>query len=110
MTKFTPLGGLLGVACFGLLTLPGCEAAKVDTSKIESSLSEIQANQKTILAKLDDMEKKIGAAAAAAPAKPKPQAGRPDPDETYKVDIADSEPYKGAKDALVTIVEWSDFQ
>ncbi len=33
-----------------------------------------------------------------------------DDNTVWKVPVADSDPVKGAKDALVTIVEWSDFQ
>jgi protein-disulfide isomerase len=35
--------------------------------------------------------------------------GAPDPNVVYKVPVGNS-PYRGAKDAKVTIVEWSDFQ
>ncbi|UCF48860.1 MAG: thioredoxin domain-containing protein [Myxococcales bacterium] len=49
----------------------------------------------------------------AADAKPKPAAarpGQPDPKAVYKVPLKGDEPQKGSKDALVTIVEISDFE
>jgi protein-disulfide isomerase len=49
----------------------------------------------------------------AAAAKPKPQAakaGQPDPKAVYKVPLKGDEPQKGSDDALVTIVEISDFE
>ena len=47
----------------------------------------------------------------AAPPKPKaPKAGQPDPKAVYKVPLKGNEPQKGPDDALVTIVEISDFE
>jgi protein-disulfide isomerase len=43
-----------------------------------------------------------------APAPP-PPAGQPDPNVVYKALVGDA-PVRGAKNAKVTIVEWSDFQ
>jgi len=45
-------------------------------------------------------------AAAAAPSRP---SNKPDPDKVYEVAIGNA-PFKGPKDAKVTIVEFSDFQ
>ncbi len=49
---------------------------------------------------------------AAPPPKPKPEAQKPRPiDPTvYKVPVHPKDPYRGSKDALVTIVEFSEFQ
>jgi protein-disulfide isomerase len=46
----------------------------------------------------------------AAAAKPKPKPGQPDPKAVYKVPLKGNEPQKGPDDALVTIVEISDFE
>ncbi len=52
---------------------------------------------------------KDGLTKAAAPAA-KPKAGQPDPKAVYKVPLKGNEPQKGPDDALVTIVEISDFE
>jgi protein-disulfide isomerase len=46
---------------------------------------------------------------AAAPPPPAPRAGEPDANTRYRAEIKGA-PMKGAKDAPVTIVQWSDFQ
>jgi protein-disulfide isomerase len=46
---------------------------------------------------------------AAAPPPPKPAAGEPDANVRYHAEVKGA-PVKGAKDALVTIVQWSDYQ
>src|SRR5262249_21087807 len=51
---------------------------------------------------------KTGTAKIAAPNAP-PRPGEPDPDIVYKAEVGSS-PVRGAKDAKVTIVAWSDFQ
>lgn len=50
------------------------------------------------------------AGAAPEPAADRPQPSRPDPSAVYKIELAGNEPQKGPNDALVTIVEVSDFQ
>ncbi|HEX2660004.1 MAG TPA: thioredoxin domain-containing protein, partial [Polyangia bacterium] len=52
---------------------------------------------------------KAGLEKAAPPPPPPAQPGEPDPNTAYKAEIG-SAPVKGPKDALVTIVIWSDFQ
>jgi len=52
---------------------------------------------------------KDGLTKAAAP-KPQAKPGQPDPKAVYKVPLKGNEPQKGPDDALVTIVEISDFE
>jgi protein-disulfide isomerase len=53
---------------------------------------------------------KGGLTKAAAPKPAAPKAGQPDPKAVYKVPLKGNEPQKGPDDALVTIVEISDFE
>jgi protein-disulfide isomerase len=53
---------------------------------------------------------KNGLTKAAAPKKPAAKPGQPDPKAVYKVPLKGNEPQKGPDDALVTIVEVSDFE
>jgi len=53
---------------------------------------------------------KDGLTKAAAPKPEAPKAGQPDPKAVYKVPLKGDEPQKGPDDALVTIVEISDFE
>ena len=70
-----------------------------------ADLDEIKATQKQILTKLDVIAKRPAAVAKAAPQRPR----GPDPKKTYAFPVGKS-PAKGPKDALVTIIEVSDFQ
>lgn len=59
--------------------------------------------------RLDELDKRVVAAASQARAvTPQPQQG-PDPNRAYKVKT-DGAPVKGPVNAPVTIAEWSDFQ
>jgi len=56
-------------------------------------------------------KKNAGPAQPAAPEQAAKQPQQPPEDTTiWKVPVVDSDPQKGPKDALVTIVEWSEFQ
>jgi protein-disulfide isomerase len=101
------------VAAIGLA---GCQGAGA-FNQVNAKLGEIADGQTQILSRLDALETKIAnmpAAAAAAPGKQQPgqqgpQPGKPDPAATYKVTLDDAVT-KGSPEALVTLVEWSDFQ
>jgi len=101
--------GAVGIGLSTLL-LVACQGSG-SFAKLQESLAEIQAKQDTILAKMGELETKIGQAPAARPGQdPKgPKPGAPDPKLTYKVDVGDAHT-KGPATAKVTIVEWSDFQ
>ena len=111
---FTTAGAGLGAA----LLLTGCQGSGAFAS-LQQNLSNLNDQQTQIIAKLDGLEKKIDAIEipAAAPARPGadakkpsgPKPGRPDATSTYKVDLGEAYA-KGNKDALVTIIAWSDFQ
>jgi protein-disulfide isomerase len=68
-----------------------------------SEIEEIKANQQKILEKLD----KVGRAAPAQQPAARPQG--PDASKTYAVPVGDAA-VKGNKNALVTVIAWSDFQ
>jgi len=70
-----------------------------------ADFDEIKSTQKTILSKLDAIAKRP---AAAAPARAKRPRG-PDPKKVYAFPVGKAHA-KGPKDALVTIIEVSDFQ
>ncbi|MGH1343915.1 MAG: DsbA family protein [Nannocystales bacterium] len=91
--------------------LPGCQGQS-GFAQLQDTLAGIDQKQDNILAKIDGLEQKLDALPAGAPGKAKPagpRPGRPDPKLTYKVDVGDAA-VKGSDEALVTIVEWSDFQ
>jgi protein-disulfide isomerase len=90
------------VAFFGCLCL--LTACQSGTSK--EDIVELKKQQRLILAKLGDLEKKLDKAPAA-----RPPRGRPGPDasKVYDLPVANSS-VRGAQDAPVTIVEFSDYQ
>jgi len=113
----TPLGGLGLVALLGAAVgMSGCQGAGA-FAQVNEKLSTIADQQTQILTRIDQLEQKLASLPAGAPAAPGkqpgqqgPQPGKPDPAATYKVAVAPTDASKGPADALVTLVEWSDFQ
>jgi len=94
--------GRLSLIVIGIAAI-SC-VSKADLDEIKATQKQITAAQKQMLTKLEAISKRPAAAAA------KPQRPRgPDPQKTYAFPVEKS-PSKGAKDALVTIIEVSDFQ
>lgn len=94
--KRTGLFLLSAVAAFG------CQR---DDAPLRKEIADLKAGQDKILAAIEKMPKGGGAAAARPQ---RPQRPRPDANSTYSVSIAGA-PYKGAKDAKVTVVEAFEF-
>lgn len=94
--------GLLLLSAVGL-ALPGCQR---DDTQIAEKLDQVIAKQDDILKALQSAPR--GAAAAAGRGQPqRPARRRPEPNEVYAAP-ADG-PYRGAKDAKVTIVKAFEF-
>lgn len=72
---------------------------------VASSLDRTTRQIEVATTALEDLELAEAPAAAARPSRP----NRPDADREYDVEVGDA-PIKGSDDAIVTIVEWSDFQ
>ncbi len=70
---------------------------------VADSLDRTTTQMEAMTEAIGDLE--LAAAPAGAPQRP----NRPDPNRDYKVDVGEA-PVKGSDDAVVTIVEWSDFQ
>ena len=114
----TTKASLISLVIGAGLVLPACQGSGA-VAQMNERLASIADNQSQILKRIDDLEAKIGAAPAAAPAvagapgapaKPAPQPrARPNPGDTYKVPLGEAFT-KGGDEALVTVVEWSDFQ
>ena len=96
--KRTGLFLLSAVAVFG------CQR---DDSPLRKEIADLKAGQDKILKTIENMPK--GAAPGPGANRPqRPQRPTPQPNSVYSVDINGS-PYKGTKDAKVTIVEAFEF-
>ena len=94
--------GRLSLIVIGIAAI-SC-VSKADLDEIKATQKQITAAQKQMLTKLEAIAKRPAAAAA------KPQRPRgPDPQKPYAFPVEKS-PSKGAKDALVPILEVSAFQ
>ena len=107
--------GPLALLIAAAIGLGGCQGAGA-FAQVNEKLNQIADGQTQVLAKLDALEQKLANMPAAGPAAPGkqpgqqgPQPGKPDPAATYKVTVDDAVT-KGSAEALVTLVEWSDFQ
>ena len=71
--------------------------------------SSLERTTTELAAVTDALEELELAGGGGAPSRPPSRPARPDRDKDYDVEVGDA-PSKGPEDALVTIVEWSDFQ
>lgn len=89
------------VVLLGVALLCSCKPSTED-------VNELRDQQKQILAKLGEIEKKIDQLGGRPQAQPPRPAG-PDPAKAYELPVAGS-PIKGPENAPVTITEFSDYQ
>ena len=92
------LGSVLAVA-LGLVVVTGCMDPQT-----KELLEELKSNQKKMLTEMENLKK----AGGARPGRGGPRPGAPDPTKTYAVPVMGQQ--KGDSNALVTIIEVSDFQ
>jgi outer membrane murein-binding lipoprotein Lpp len=90
------------------LGLGGC-ANPQEMGEMKAKVEEVQAQQKDILTKLDDLAKGQKQILAKAPAAAAPKRPTDDPNKVYNIPVGKSFA-KGPEDASVTIIEFSDFQ
>lgn len=91
-----------GLFLLSALTVFGCQR---DDSPLRKEVADLKAGQDEIKDLLKNMPKTAGPGANRPQ---RPQRPTPQPNSVYAVDINGS-PYKGAKDAKVTIVEAFEF-
>jgi type II secretory pathway pseudopilin PulG len=83
-------------------------AAFVLQSSMDRSSQKVAETLAAIAASASQLAKAGPAAAAPAPTRPA-RAGRPDPSKVYQIAVGGA-PARGSKNAVIKIVEWSDFQ
>ncbi len=93
---------LLCLGMAGCVSRGEIEELKNNQDELKKNQDELKKNQQKILEKLDAIAKRI-----VQPKRQRP--GRPDPKVVYSFPAGES-PFKGSKDAWVTIVEVSEFQ
>jgi protein-disulfide isomerase len=98
--RIAPTKLILATAVLGVSLLGGCGPTRQE-------VNELRDQQKQILAKIEELSKKIDQARAAAPAQR--AASGPDPEKVYTLAVGKS-PVKGPAAAPVSIVEFSDYQ
>jgi protein-disulfide isomerase len=94
-------------------TLSGAQPYEKFKEVIDEQLAAADALAKTGVARGKislDLTKKNFTATPEQQQPEKPQAPPPDDTTVWKVPVADNDPARGPKDALVTIIEFSDFQ
>jgi len=96
------------IGAVAALGLGGC-ANPAEIGEMKAKVEEVQAQQKDILTKLDDLAKGQKQILAKAPAAAAPKRPTEDPDKVYDIPVGKSYT-KGPEDAAVTIIEFSDFQ
>jgi protein-disulfide isomerase len=99
------LGIRTAALCFCVVALAACG------NPSKQDMDELRNQQRQILAKLGDIEKKLEGGAGREAREPREPRGRtgPDPEKVHEIPVGKS-PVKGPEAAPVTIVEFSDYQ
>jgi protein-disulfide isomerase len=98
------------------VTLVGAQPFEKFKEVIDQQLGEAQkliasgTSKDKVYVELTKKNAQVSPEAAQKPADQKPAQPPPEDTAVYKVAVLDDDPVKGPKDALVTIVVWSDFQ
>lgn len=93
-------------ACVLLIPAVLLAALAVGCGGNDDALDEVRRQQREIIARLGEIEKKLERSAARPAAA---RASGPDPQRAYELPVGDS-PIKGPENAPITIVEFSDYQ
>lgn len=101
-----PLQRVFGSAGVLLLSVVVAASCQRDDAPLRKEVAELKSGQDQILDAIKNMPK--GAAPGAARAPARPQRPRPQPESVYSVNVS-SAPFRGAKDAKVTVVKAFEF-